>query len=82
MKIIRKIKQHWKWAIGYTVVFGTTNGKYFKQYIVHHRIGRKPVMQIEERREALRGQSLDVIIFDEYVLHPPTQGPGKSGGAK
>jgi len=70
MKIIKKIRQHWRWATNYTVVFVAPNGKYVKQYIVHHRIFRKPIMRTEERREGLRGQSISMLIFDEFSNEP------------
>lgn len=65
MKIFRKIKQHWKWITGYTVMFVTPEGGHVKYFIVHHRIGRAPIMRTEQRREALRGTHSSIIIFDE-----------------
>lgn len=65
MKIFKKIKQHWKWITGYTVMFVTPEGGHVKYFIVHHRIGRAPIMRTEQRREALRGAHANIIIFDE-----------------
>ena len=63
MKLLNKLKQQWKWATHYKVVFVTVE----RNFTVEHRLFHKPIMTSRKNPDGLRGAKIEMLIFDEIA---------------